>query len=328
MATVSLVLACSHSGFLYAAPEQWNATRARRSIRADVPLDSEDENAAKFARCMQGFAALKAKLDAAQPDALLIFGDDQSELFLFDNLPAFGIYTGSDFQAPERRSQPEPLGRTGVGGVHIDARVQGCPPLATEILEGLMDRGFDLAFSAEMPERARGMGHAFMRPGYYLTPGYPLPVVPFFINCYYAPQPRATRCLEVGRAVREVIEGSSFDMNVVVIGSGGLWHTPGSDNSYLDEDFDHTILDAMTAGDGRAAAKFFDEQARPGQVGTGGDARGLDGGTHMRGGVGGGAGEWRNWMAAAGVADGQRAHVLDYVPIYASPLGAGFAYWE
>jgi len=46
------------------------------------------------------------------------------------------------------------------------------------------------------------------------------------------------------------------------------------------------------------------------------------------GGVGGGAGEWRNWMAAAGAADGQSAHVLDYVPIYASPLGAGFAYWE
>lgn len=48
--------------------------------------------------------------------------------------------------------------------------------------------------------------------------------------------------------------------------------------------------------------------------------RGLHGGTGMGGGVGGGAGEWRNWMAAAGATEGLRAHVIDYVPVYASPL--------
>jgi len=112
MATISLVLACSHSGFLYSAPEQWNETRARRSIRANVPFDSVDENVAKFARCMQGFATLKARLETAKPDVLLIFGDDQSELFLFDNLPAFGIYTGPEFEAPKR----QPAGAPGADG--------------------------------------------------------------------------------------------------------------------------------------------------------------------------------------------------------------------
>ncbi len=34
-----------------------------------------------------------------------------------------------------------------------------------------------------------------------------------------------------------------------------------------------------------------------------------------------------NWIAAAGVAEGHAATVVDYVPVYVSPLGAGFAYW-
>ena len=84
----------------------------------------------------------------------------------------------------------------------------------------------------------------------------------------------------------------------------------------------------MQAGDGRGAATYFDSQARSAEQRDPGDARGQHGGTGMRGGIGGGAGEWRNWMAAAGVAEGLRAYVIDYVPIYASPVGASFAYWE
>ena len=32
------------------------------------------------------------------------------------------------------------------------------------------------------------------------------------------------------------------DLRVLVIGSGGLWHTPGAPGSYLDEDFDRQLL--------------------------------------------------------------------------------------
>ena len=52
------------------------------------------------------------------------------------------------------------------------------------------------------------------------------------------------------------------------------------------------------------------------------------GGTGMVLGWGGGTGEIRNWIAAAAVADGKPATIVDYVPIHASPIGAGFALWE
>ena len=45
-------------------------------------------------------------------------------------------------------------------------------------------------------------------------------------------------------------------------------------------------------------------------------------------GIGSGTGESRNWVAAAGVADGKSGVVIDYVPVFASPCGMGFAYWD
>ena len=69
-------------------------------------------------------------------------------------------------------------------------------------LRELVSDGFDLAFSNELPDEHEGMGHAFMRPMYYLDPEYKLPMVPFSVNCYYGPQPTGKRCYQLGRAVR------------------------------------------------------------------------------------------------------------------------------
>lgn len=333
MAEVSLVMACSHSPFLYTRPEQWNETRARRQLRADVPFETVEECVAKFNRCMRAFDTLKERVQEAQPDVMVIFGDDQNELFHFDNFPAFAVYLGAEFEG-HRTVVRGPGGERAERGAARDpsswVKVKGHPDLAKQLMEGLIEREFDLAFSIENPEPDRGMGHAFMRPGHYITPEYHIPMVPFFVNAYFAPQPRAMRCVQLGRAVKEVIEQSPLDLKVAVLGSGGLWHTPGGKNAYLDEEFDQTILNSLQAGDAEGMAGFFDSQARPGEIGDGADARGLDGGTKMRGGVGGGTGEWRGWMAAAGVADalGLTGRVVDYVPVYASPCAMGFAYWE
>jgi hypothetical protein len=45
-------------------------------------------------------------------------------------------------------------------------------------------------------------------------------------------------------------------------------------------------------------------------------------------GYGSGTGEIRNWIAAAAVVDAMPGTVVDYVNINASPIGAGFAYWN
>jgi hypothetical protein len=204
--------------------------------------------------------------------------------------------------------------------------VPGHPALARALLTRLAAHDFDLAFSLSLADPERGMGHAIMRPHLLLETGFAIPTVPMFINCYYGPQPTAQRCYEYGRAVREIIEAYPEELRVVVVGSGGLWHTPGAAKSILDESFDRTILAHVASGDARAMAVAFD--AYP-VIYDPNDARSVkdaSGGTGIVTGLGHGTGETRNWIAAAAVADGTPGTVVDYIPVYASPVGIGFAY--
>ena len=336
MAKVVAVLCTSHSPFLFTKPEEWveaaQRRRGRGAMRADVPIDDLETDRAKEARCKAAFAVLRSKLDAAKPDVLLVFGDDQGEQFRFENFPAFSIFVGASFEGykysrhvglpvrgprEERPKTPENW-----------ASVRGHPELARELMTRLVARGFDLAFSTGLAVVEEGMGHAFMRPSFYVRPEYDIPTVPFAINCYYGPQPTGNRCYELGRAIREIVDALPASLRVAVIGSGGLWHTPNAPGAYLDEDFDRTILDALRSGDAKRMAQEFDAR-KPWPDPVNDAARELaSGGTGMLGGLGGGTGEVRNWIAAAAVADGRPGTVVDYVPIYASPVGVAFAYWE
>jgi len=315
MARLVGVFNTSHSPTTYLPAERWNEVRASRTLRADVPFDDLETNRKKKARVERGFATLRERLTAAAPDAIVIFGDDQLECFDFTNFPSFAVYVGEAFEGPR-------IGREG------RARIPGHPGLATALVTGLMRRGFDPAFSMDMPKPERGVGHAFVWPTESLT-DLTTPVVPVFINCYYAPQPTAMRCYQLGRAVREIIDGHPEDLRVAAIGSGGLWHTPRAADAYLDEAFDEAILRHMREGDARGMARHFDDYKIPAgdrsqDVGARGrTVTGMPG----SGGPQGGTREICNWIAAAAVADGKPATVVDYIPVFASPIGAAYAYW-
>jgi hypothetical protein len=303
----------AHSPFCYRAPERWNDVRASRSLRADVPFDDVGENRAKWARIQRALGVLRDVVRAAAADVVLVFGDDQLEYFDFANFPAFAVYAGAALHGPL------------VSGA--TQSVPGHPELGAALLDGLMRRGFDPAFALEM-RADRGIGHAFLRPAESLT-DFSTPLVPVFVNCYYAPQPTAMRCWQLGRAVRETIDEYRGELRVAVVGSGGLWHTPGAPDAYLDEAFDRALLRHLEAGDARAMAEHFDAYTpRPDDASQAPGARG-GGVTGMPSASGpqGGTREACNWIAAAAVADGRPARIVDYVPVYASPVGAGFAYW-
>jgi hypothetical protein len=314
MAQLVGVFNVAHSPTCYRPAEEWNGVRASRTLRADVPMDSLEDNRNKKARVEAAFATLRARLTAARPDVVVIFGDDQLECFDFTNFPAFAVYVGDTFE--------------GALASGHRAKLRGHPELSMALVTGLMRRGFDPAFCMDMPKPERGVGHAFLRPAESLT-DLATPIVPVFLNCYYAPQPTARRCYQLGRAVREIIDAHPSALRVAVVGSGGLWHTPRAPDAYLDEAFDGEILRLMAAGDAARMARFFDDYTIPA-----GD-RSQDIATRGRGATGmpspggpqGGTRETCNWIAAAAVADGKPATIVDYVPVYASPVGAGFAYW-
>jgi hypothetical protein len=289
---------------------------------------------AKSERIQKGFATVKEKLLAADPDVIVVIGDDQGENFNFNNFPGMAVYVGEEFEGVMASNQRREGGMAGGGQQQGQAgppktKVAGHPGLAVSILTGLMKRGFDPAFCMDLPTPERGIGHAVMRPYQSIT-DQKTPIVPILLNCYYAPQVTGTRAYQLGKAIRQVIDEYPEDIKVAVVGSGGLWHTPGAMNAYLDEDFDQKTLSLMSAGDIRGMAEHFDsyrvaadDLSQPvGERGRGST------GMPSFGGPQGGTRETCNWIAAAATADGSQGTVVDYVPVYSSPVGAAFAYWE
>lgn len=328
MAQIVGVYQTAHTPFCYRRPEDWNRVRSTRPIRADVPVDDLESNRRKYARVQHGLAALRQKVREASPDVIVIFGDDQLECFDFSNYPAFSIYVGEEFAGFP------PYERTSNAGSKPSAppakvRLRGHPKLAAALLTGLMRRGIDPAFCMDMPKPDAGIGHAFMNPACSLT-DLSTPIVPILINCFYAPQPTAARCYRVGCAVREIVDEFPDGLRVALIGSGGLWHTPGKPDAWLNEAFDEALLAHMAKGDIRAMAACFDdyciEEGDLSQdIGTRAEAVT---GMPAFGGPQGGTRETCNWIAAAGAVEGTTATVIDRIPIYASPINAAFGYFN
>jgi hypothetical protein len=337
MAHISTVVCTSHSPWLFAGPDDWVSQGAERYAdgkqKPQVPTDSPEVTAEKHARCMRAFEVLRNHVAAKRPDVLIIFGDDQTEQFDFKNLPAFNVFVGAQFEGwkishylgmPKHGKKREARAKNAENWTTVN----GHPELAKALTVGLMDRGFDVSYSLEMNDPEEGMGHAIMRAATVLTPAYDIPVIPFLVNCCYGPAPRGKRCYELGRALRDAIEAMPLDLSVAVVGSGGLWHMLRAPEPILDETFDGAILEGVRSGNARAIADVLDGYAQPVDFADPGAVRYASNGSGMVLGIGHGSGEVRNWITAAAVADGMPGTVVDYVPIYASPIGVAFAYWD
>lgn len=324
MASIVGVLHTSHSPVCYLPADQWTELRRSRNLRADVPVDSEADQQTKAARIEAAFEALRHRLTELRPDVLVIFGDDHYECFTFAGFPALAVWAADELVgAAGLPRRPGDIGRHDAATARP---VRGHGALGGAIVAGLLRRSFDPAFCTEVDDPAHGLGHAIMRPLLSLTDGS-IPVVPILLNCYYAPQVTGRRAYEIGRAVGEAIEDDPSDRRVVVIGSGGLWHTPGADAAYIDEPFDTALLDALQDGKPARMAELFDAYTPdPADTSQTGAPQGMrHSGLPTLGGPQGGTRESCNWIAAAATVDGCGATLIDYVPVYASPIGVGFA---
>jgi aromatic ring-opening dioxygenase catalytic subunit (LigB family) len=179
----------------------------------------------------------------------------------------------------------------------------------------------------DVPNPDRGLAHGLIWKAESMV-GLSTPVVPVLLNCHYAPQISARRSFEIGSALRQVIDEDESDLRVAVVGTGGLWHTPGAPDAYLDEDFDHAILARLKTGDIAGMADFFDDYSVSPEDASQSLAPAGSATTGMIASAGpqGGTRQVCNWVAAAATAEVSHWTVVDYVPVYASPIGAAFAY--
>ncbi|MEO7467149.1 MAG: extradiol ring-cleavage dioxygenase [Sphingobium limneticum] len=251
----------------------------------------------KEKRCQTSLDNLKAEIEAAAPDVMLVIGDDQSELFGKENLPTFSIFYGETVITHDRWTEgPEwvmSMGR----GYAMDAvhSFPGAPEFARDLITGLMQRHIDVSTSDRVvdPHRA-GFGHAFGFIVERLLGARPIPIVPLLLNTYYPPNvPTAARVHDIGRALRDAINDHPSSLRVAIIASGGLSHF------IVDEELDRKVIDGF-----KAENAVLLRELPPGALNSG-------------------SSEILNWIMAAGAVDHLPLKWLDYEPLYRTPAGTG-----
>jgi hypothetical protein len=317
MARVVFGVGTSHSSQVSITPDWWTAQgeidRGRTpyedllrnapdwlpgELRADVWRRKYDET-------QKAVAELKAAIARAKPDALLIIGDDQRELFLDDTMPTFSIFWGKEiWDLPGPTDKLAPSHKAARWAVHGDAPepYPVASGVARHLVEQMMIEGFDVSQFTEQP-KGRSLGHAWTFVRRRLMGEAPIPMIPVMVNTYYPPnQPRASRCYALGEALARAVASYPKDMRIGVVASGGLSHF------IVDEELDRRVIEGLAKKDKANLTSIPQDQLQSGSS------------------------EILLWIAAAGALRHLDMKLHAYVPGYRTPAGTGcgmtFATWN
>lgn len=254
-------------------PSSWPA-RMRDEWGDDGALRSA---AAHRAQLLDAFDRVRQAIDAFQPDALLIWGDDQYENFREDVIPPFCVHLYDDLDVFPWRQVAESgmmKGKPNMWGEdsNMSVHVRGARDMGRCVVDGLLQRDIDVAY-AYRPLHHAGLPHAFLNTVLYLDhrrTGFDYPVLPFSVNCYGRrvvsckgyltrianaieldpPSPSPARMMRVGAAVAETLSESPW--RVVLIASSSWSHAFLCDKTWRlrpDTLSDQRLYSAMTEGD-------------------------------------------------------------------------------
>lgn len=330
MAKITAAFGSSHSVMLTAQKEDWEHgfkdadprnpfyfTRDGKhkkfeELLAAAPPNSADlvtpeKMAQRYDKAFGAMDELRKKIQSSGIDVLLVIGDDQDEVFTKVNTPSFGIYyadtilngaredlTGKPWFVRARAQRQEPNGE-----VNYPVKAD----LAKYLIRGLCDKHFDCA---ALNGFAEGIfeGHAFsFIHRKYLTETN-IPIVPVFLNTFEEPnQPTPRRCVELGKAIGELIKSYPEDLKIGILASGGLSHF------IVEEELDNIVLNAIKNKDLEILANLTPEELMAGSS------------------------EIRNWLVAAAILNDEPLKLdwVEYIPGYrtAALTGTGlcFASW-
>jgi protocatechuate 4,5-dioxygenase beta chain len=181
-----------------------------------------------------GYAPAQEWMAEHRPDVAIVVYNDHANAVSFDVIPTFGIGTASRF----------PVADEGWGPRNVP-EVVGHPALARHLAISLVDAGFDMTVFSRLE-----VDHGLTVPMsvYCPDPGdaWPCPVVPVLVNVIQYPQPLASRCLELGRAIGRAVEQYPEDLKVAIFGTGGMSHQlAGKRAGLINEKFDREFLEKI-----------------------------------------------------------------------------------
>ena len=196
------------------------------------------------AEYLGGLERMRAALEAAEPDALVIVAAEHFANFFMNNMPAYCIGMADHYEGPIENPDWLKIDRR---------RIAGDPDLSRRLIEDVM-QSVDVAYAEEWK-----LDHGIMVPLNFLTPAYELPLVPININCQGPPLTPVDRAYEFGKALRRAIDAQPE--RIALLGTGGISHWPATpDSGKINEAFDSDFLARWTANDRSALTAYTDDE--------------------------------------------------------------------
>ncbi len=181
-----------------------------------------------------GAQPVRAWLQEAKPDQVVIVYNDHLNHFEFDAYPTLAIGVADAFPQADEGFGLRPF-----------PSLPGDPAFGWKITESLVRGGFDMTVCQEL---AVDHGIYSWLP-YVADPPWPWPVTPIAVNMIRHPIPTNERLRDLGAALRRAIEAVPGDQRVLVIGTGGMSHQiSGGRFGMANEALDQVFLDRLERG--------------------------------------------------------------------------------
>jgi 2,3-dihydroxyphenylpropionate 1,2-dioxygenase len=181
------------------------------------------------------FGTLRADLEAAKPDVLIVVANDQFVNFFWNNIPTFFVTIADEVKGQFTRHK---------------FHYRNHKELGKAIIRAGMARGIDFSYGEHIE-----LQHTQNVPLYFLLPEPKISILPVYVNTWVDPAPTPRRCSEVGELIRGVAD--TVQERVAILATGGLSHFPGSPRiGEIDEKFDHQLLELMRQGRGKSLMDY------------------------------------------------------------------------
>jgi protocatechuate 4,5-dioxygenase beta chain len=180
-----------------------------------------------------GFPPVRDWLARKKPDVAVVFYNDHGLAFFLDKMPTFAVGAANEYRNADEG-----------WGLPVSSPYPGDAALSWHIIEHLVADEFDITICQDML-----VDHAFAVPQALLWPGAdnrPVRTIPIAINTVQHPLPGPARCFRLGQAVGRAIESYGQDLDVLVMGTGGLSHQlDGERAGFINREFDLLCMDRL-----------------------------------------------------------------------------------
>jgi protocatechuate 4,5-dioxygenase, beta chain len=228
-----------------------------------------------------GFAGARKWLAQVRPDVVVVLYNDHGLNFFLDKLPTFAVGAANEYKHADEG-----------WGLPVSHPYPGDPALSWHLIESLVADEFDVTTCQEMlvdhaftiplallwpepdtrPEQSSSARPRWRakRAASAATPRVRAPdtrpepsssaravrTVPIAINTVQHPLPSPARCFKLGQALGRAIESYAADVNVLVLGTGGLSHQlDGKRAGFINKEFDLMCMDKLVS-DPQALAAY------------------------------------------------------------------------